>query len=435
MSSFLEKRLQREIAARKAAEKILEEKSRELYLKNQELAEVNAKLNHLLEVKSSKLAETEEERFTLFENSAMGIALTLHGSILKVNDTFAQMLGYTVNEVIGKTIADVSFKDDAVPSMQNTKRLQNGEIDSFTMQKRYRRKNNTYFWANTHVSAVRDTKGRIKYHLAIIENIHERKIAERKTQILVKQLRDINSRLENYAHVVSHDLKAPITGINTVLTWLEEMEVSQQARKLHDLIKGRATKMYNLIDEVMAYSKVNKEQETRKLVDIEEVIDSCIQFLHIPHHMEIRRKGIFPIIFANRTKVQQVFRNIIDNAIKYNDKDKGLIEIIGEDDDDYWVFKIKDNGMGIESKYYSKIFAIFETINRDTKTASNTTQTSNIQQDNQQNKGTGIGLNLVKQIINQYKGSITVASQVGVYTEFTFSFLKSETSPYHEHNY
>ena len=111
MSDFLKKRLQREKAAREAAEKILEEKSRELYFKNKELNALNAKLNATLELRRQELHDSEAQRFSLFQNSAMGIALTLHGQILNVNQTFAEMLGYKVEEVIGKHISDVIVFD------------------------------------------------------------------------------------------------------------------------------------------------------------------------------------------------------------------------------------------------------------------------------------------------------------------------------------
>jgi len=409
MSNIFEKRLKREKAAREAAEKILEEKSKELYFKNQELKTLNEKLNGTLEIRRRELHDSEAQRFSLFQNSAMGIALTVHGQILNVNHTFAEMLGYPVEEVIGKHISDVSYKEDIDPSMKNTKDAQEGKIDKFTIQKRYRRKNNSFFWANTHVSVVKDEQGNIKYHLAIIENIHDKKIAERKTEMLVQQLKEINESLENYAQVVSHDLKSPITGINTILNWLEATSASDEVKEYHQMMKGLVEKSYKLIDNVIAYSKVNIDEEQRELFRVEQLLIETIQFLPIPHHIEIVQRGKFPVINANKTKIQQVFSNLIDNATKHNDKEEGLIIISCSEDEHYWIFKIRDNGEGIEEKHFSKIFNIFETLN------------------NSKNKGTGIGLSIIKKVVNQYKGTITVDSKVGKFTEFTFSLAKSET--------
>lgn len=410
MSNIFEKRLKRERAAREAAEKILEEKSRELYFKNQELKTLNEKLNATLELRRQELHDSEAQRFSLFQNSAMGIALTLHGQILKVNHTFAEMLGYKVEEVIGKHISDVSYKEDITPSMKNTDDVQAGKKDKFTMQKRYKRKNNSFFWANTHVSAVKDELGNIKYHLAIIENIQDKKIAERKTEMLVQQLKEINESLESYAQVVSHDLKSPITGINTILNWLEAMPVSDEVKEHHEMMKGLVEKSYSLIDNVIAYSKVNTDQEDRERFSVEQLLIETIQFLPIPHHIEIVQYGRFPFINANKTKIQQVFSNLIDNATKHIDKEEGLISISCSEDEHYWIFKVRDNGEGIEERHFSKIFNIFETLN------------------NSKNKGTGIGLSLIKKVINQYQGTITVDSKVGEFTEFTFSLAKSETA-------
>lgn len=188
MPSFWEKRLKREVAAREEAEKILEEKSKELFLKNKELATVNSRLNETLELRVAELKESEFQRFTLFENSVMGVALTHHGKIFKVNNTFAQMLGYEIEEIVGKFIPDVSYKEDVEPSMVNTEDLQEGNMDNFVLEKRYKRRNNTLFGARTHVSAVKGEDGNIRYHFAIIENIHEKKIAEHKTELFVREL-------------------------------------------------------------------------------------------------------------------------------------------------------------------------------------------------------------------------------------------------------
>ncbi len=408
MSNILEKRLKRANAAREQAEKILENKSRELFLKNQELEDLNNRINSTLELKVSELKESEAQRFTLFQNSVMGTVLTLHGKILKANETFAQLLGYKLEDVIGLHIEDVSYKDDVESSITNTEALQEKQIGNFTMEKRYKRKNNTFFWANTHVSPVRDENGVIKYHLAIIENIHDKKIAEQKRAMLVHHLKEVNESLENFAHVVSHDLKSPLTGINTILNWLERYELDDEVKEFHEMMKAQVLKMYTLIDNVIAYSKVNSLQEQRQSFSITDLVDECIQFLVIPLHIKVELKGNFPTIIANKTKLQQVFSNLIDNAVRYINKEEGLITVTALEDDNYWIFKVKDNGKGIEQKYFSKIFAIFETA--DTK-----------------QQGTGIGLSLVKKIINQYQGTISVNSVVNEFTEFTFSFAKSAT--------
>ena len=408
MSSFLEKRLKREKAARIQAEQILEAKSRELFLKNEELKELNGKLASTLSLKVDELQESEAQRFTIFENSAVGIALTIHGQILKTNDTFAQMLGYEVNDIIGTNIEDLSYKDDVEGFIESIKKLDEAKLDKLTIQKRYRRKNKSYFWANTHVSVVKDEEGNIKYHLSVIENIHEKKIAERKTEMLVEQLKDINERLESFAHVVSHDLKSPVTGINTILNWMEDCELSEDVQEYHGMMKGLTLKMYKLIDNVIAYSKTDINQEQNEAFNMGDLIDECTQYLPVLNHIEVLKEGKFPNIWANRTKLQQVFSNLIDNALKHNDKEKGWIKITSTEDKYFWVFKIKDNGEGIEDKHFSRIFRMFETLDAEIG-------------------GTGIGLSLVKKIVNQYGGTISVQSEVGVFTEFTISLLKSET--------
>ncbi|OIQ16619.1 MAG: hypothetical protein BM557_09920 [Flavobacterium sp. MedPE-SWcel] len=405
MADFLKNRIKREIAARQEAERILEEKSLELYFKNIELEDLNKELNKSLTVTTDELDDLENIHLELFENSAVGIVMTEKDIIVQINKAFADLLGYEKAELIGKHIKDISYRDDVNLSMQNTKDLSDKKIERFSMQKRYKRKNGTFFWGSTNVSEVKGKKGKEKCNLAVIVNIHNEKIAENKLHQTVSQLQEINQNLENFAHIVSHDLKAPLTGINTVLAWIEETETGEEMRNYTSLMKERVEKMYTLIEGIISYSKVSNHNEERSLVDVEEVVDEAIQFLQVPMHIEVVKEGVFPKIYINRAKFMQVFNNLIDNAIRHNDKEKGLIKIAVTEDNSYYYFSIHDNGEGIEERYFIKIFEIFNTL---TKTG----------------KNTGIGLSLVKKIVEQCGGKVSVKSKRGMYTEFRFTISK-----------
>lgn len=405
MSDFIKKRLARETAARKEAERILEEKSLELYFKNLELEKLNKELNKTLSVKVDELDVLENEHLELFESSAVGVVLTYQGEIMQVNHTFADFLGYEKEELVGKQVKDISYKDDIKPSIDNTRDLHNHKIERFVMQKRYKRKNGTFFWGSTNVSEVKNKTGETKYHLAVIVNIQKEKSAEKKLNQTVEQLKEINQNLENFAHIVSHDLKAPLTGINTVLSWMQRKELDDELEGFTSLMKERVEKMYALIEGIISYSKVSKSTEEKTLINVEDIIDETIQFLHVPLHITIEKEGKFPYIYINKAKFMQVFNNLLDNAIRHNDKEAGLIKISVSEDDEFYHFTVYDNGEGIEEKYFSKVFQIFNSL----------TQRAN---------STGIGLSLVKKIIEQAGGKISVQSQKSKFTAFHFNISK-----------
>lgn len=405
---FLEKRLKREIAARKLAESILEEKSLEIHLRNQELQRLNKEHLELLSIKKEELQESENESFKYFENAATGIGLVLNDStFFKANTTLLKMFGYSEEEMLQLNLKAITHPDDLQESYDKINAHHQGGFEKYTIEKRYIRKNNSYFWAKSHVSSIKDAQGNKKYSLVIIENIHNQKIAEKKAQLLIKELQEINEKLENFAHVVSHDLKAPLTGINTVLNWMEQhdSEPCEVFKEYHQLMKERVEKMYHMIDSIIEYSRVSEINENTETLNLNILLDETIQFLNIPLHITIQKKSDFPTIKANSIKIQQIFSNLLNNALKHINKPQGIISISWSENDLFYIFKVRDNGVGIEEKYYSKIFNLFNSLSP-------------------QKKSSGIGLSIVEKIIKQYQGKITVNSEIGQFTEFTFTLSK-----------
>jgi len=383
---ILKRKLKREQKARLSAENILEKKAKELYYANKEL---------------------ENDRFSLFENSAVGIALTIDGKLINVNERFAQMLGYSVAELRKLSLEDVSFLDDVKLLYENSEKLENKALQSFSMEKRYKRKDGSLFWALARVAPVYNQDKKVRYHLVIIENIQEKKDAKRKEQLLLDELKRSNTELEAFAQMVSHDLKSPLKGIGTLVSWLKEDYqniIDENGRKNLSEIQLRLTKMTKLIDGIMDYTKVNDEIKQEKL-ELEKLVQHVMDFVFKPEKVVITKKGVFPIIYANKHKMHQLFQNLIDNAVKFSDPEKGKVIISGSEDKEYYIFKIKDNGKGIPKKYHSKIFKMFTTLEK------------NVQ-------NSGIGLAIVKNIIDQYGGKVYVESKPETGSTFTFTIAK-----------
>jgi signal transduction histidine kinase len=244
--------------------------------------------------------------------------------------------------------------------------------------------------------------------------IAERKRAEQRVSERTAQLEVANNELREFAYVVSHDLKAPLRGISQLASWLatdHADSLNDDAKDMIDLILSRLDRMYNLIDGILQYSRIGRVQENISRVDLSELVPQIADLLAPPEHITIDMAPDLPVIPFERTRITQVFQNLLSNAVKFMDKPEGLIRVTCEDVGDYWQFCVQDNGPGISEKYHNKIFQIFQTLSaRD------------------EFESTGIGLTLVKKIIEIRKGRIWIESEEGNGARFLFTVPKSEST-------
>lgn len=237
------------------------------------------------------------------------------------------------------------------------------------------------------------------------EITEKEKIQGEQTKTLEK-LEEINKELESFAYVTSHDLKAPLRGIATLSDWLHKDyadKLDDQAKETLDLIKQRVQRMNELIEGILQYSKAGKTKETPRKIDTQELINEVISLLNPPENITIDVAGNLPLIMANQTQILQVFENLVSNAIKYMDKEKGYVEIGYNHEKGGGYFFVKDNGVGIPKKHHEKIFDMFQTL------ASQESVDS-----------TGIGLAVTRKIINNMGGKIWVESELGKGSTFFF---------------
>lgn len=226
-------------------------------------------------------------------------------------------------------------------------------------------------------------------------------------QSLLNELAHQNQELSDYAHMVSHDLKSPLRSIDTLTSWLKEdynESVDDNGKKTLDLIRSNVEKMDTLITGILEYSTIGKNQMEIYDVDVDKLIDDIIKTIQIPENINITKFNL-PVVKGDKYRLQQLFQNIIGNAIKYNNKDQGIIEVGSEDLGTHWKFHIKDNGKGIEETYFNKIFKTFIKLENNPES-------------------TGIGLSIVKKIVELYGGKIWLESQVDVGTTFYFTLKK-----------
>ena len=232
-------------------------------------------------------------------------------------------------------------------------------------------------------------------------------------QHMEKQLEAINEELTHFAYIISHDLKAPLRGIKLIADWLctdYADKLGQEAAKQLALLQNRVQRMHNLIDSVLQYSRIGRIKQEITTIDLNELIESIIDNIAPPEHIQVMIPQPLPTVTGEKTQFTQVFQNLISNAIKYMDKPQGQITVACDDGPDAWTFSVSDNGPGIEAKHFDRIFQIFQTL-----------------ASKDEYESTGVGLTLVKKIVEYHGGRVWIASEVGQGSTFYFSLPKQRT--------
>ena len=264
------------------------------------------------------------------------------------------------------------------------------------------------FFTNDHLKTLQTIARLAATQLKNALSLELKQKAEKEKEQLLKHLKKSNEELNDFAHVVSHDLKSPLRGMNALISWMQE----DYATFLNDvedthfamLIK-KVDKMDHLISGILKYAGVDKVTKQVKEINLNSILDTILETIYVPPHIEIVVKNELPTVRGDKFRLQQLFQNIISNAIKYIDKKNGLVEIDVVSDGRYWKFSIRDNGIGIHEKYFDKIFKVFQVLQEG-------------------ENSTGVGLSIVKKIVNFYNGHIWIESEVGKGTTFHFTLCK-----------
>ena len=244
-----------------------------------------------------------------------------------------------------------------------------------------------------------------------LEEVKERKRAEIQLQSHQENLARSNKELEDFAYVVSHDLKAPLRGISNLSGWIAEdySDVLDGKGKEHlHLLGQKCNRMRELISGILEVSKVGQNKQETKNVDLNQLVRSVIDLIDIPENVEVNVEDRLPSVTCVKVRISQVIQNLLSNAIKFIDKPTGEIRFGCAEKDGYWEFICRDNGKGIESVYFEKIFKLFETL-----------------PSNDNKEGTGVGLALVKKIVARHGGDVWVESMVDQGSTFYFTLPKA----------
>ncbi len=250
--------------------------------------------------------------------------------------------------------------------------------------------------------------------------IAERKRAKKRQGQLLEELANVNRELKDFAYIVSHDLKAPLRAIGSLSDWLKsdyEEQLDEGGKELVELLSTRVRRMNDLIDGVLQYSRVGRVSEEKVKVDLNQVVHNVIDSIVPPENIALEVQDELPTVWFDKTRITQVFQNLISNAVKYMDKPKGEIKIGCAAENGSWEFSVSDNGPGIAEEHFDKIFQIFQTLQaRDVF------------------ESTGVGLSVVKKIIKMYGGKIWVESMLGSGATFFFTIPKERTTLHERDN-
>ncbi|MEM6686724.1 MAG: sensor histidine kinase [Bacteroidota bacterium] len=226
----------------------------------------------------------------------------------------------------------------------------------------------------------------------------------------VRQLKNYNAELNSFNHIVSHDLKAPLVAMHSLISFIEEdLEIQNKDAKTHfESLKERISKMYALINGLLEYSRIAQGKKTKETFSINALLHEIANILNPEQKHRIHIPTTDQEICTSKVELQHVFLNLISNAIKHCDKESAEIHILHSKSDEYYQFSIRDNGPGIDAKYHNKIFNMFYQL-----------------KEAEQIESTGIGLTIVKKIVSGNHGKVTIESDEGIGTTIRFTWKLS----------
>ena len=345
------------------------------------------------------------------------LVLDPEGNVAMWNDGARKLKGYEADEIIGRNFSIFYTPEDrarGVPEDALRVAAAEGKFEDESLRVR---KDGTTFWASQVVSPIRDGSGKVTGFVKVTRDITQRKDVEAEIQNYVERLKRSNQELDDFAYIASHDLKEPIRGLSNNAKFLQEdyaEVVGDAGRRRLDRMIYLCGRMESLVDDLLYFSRLSRQDLAVQSVDLNRVIRDIELMMETTlreRNVTIAVPEALPAIVCDVPRVTEVFRNLITNAVKYNDKPEKRVEIgVSGREGGAPVFYVRDNGIGIDERFYSDIFRIFKRLNEEDDSV----------------KGTGVGLTFVKKIVERHGGRIWLESEPGRGTTFFFTLKTPE---------
>lgn len=329
------------------------------------------------------------------EHSAIGMALLKpEGQWVKVNQALCNALGYTESELLKIDFQKITHPDDLETDINYVHRLLSGEIQTCKIEKRYLRKDMSVVWAFLTVSLIRDESNRPLYFVAQIQDITEDKAIK---EDLIKA----NDELESLSYHLSHDIRSPLRssiGLSDIITASLEKGDVEKAQRLARVMGKSLGKLYGLADDILSLTQANLLDEPDQLLCVETLVNEAIDLLaHLENADQIEFRTDLRYtrpLNSKKTRIVMIMSNLISNAIKYSDlsRDVPFVKISTYEENGQFVLCVEDNGTGIEARFHSRIFGMFQRFHSSKIT------------------GSGIGLYMIKNCVEAIGGQISYHS-------------------------
>ncbi len=388
-------------------ERLVRERTDELTLANESLRHENRERMVAMQAR----AESEDRLDRIFQQAPIGMAVvSLDERFLRVNDALCRITGYDRETLLAMGPYDITHPDDVGAGREFTATLLRGDLEEYVRDKRYVRRDGTMVCVHITIGVVRDRAGAPLHLLSMVEDVTERVKADGQLRIYAEALRTSNEDLQRFAYVASHDLQEPLRSIVSFSQLLERRcrsELGTEATEYLDFIIDGGRRMQALIQDLLVFSRVMTTGRPLEPTDTGQVVVDVTRSLSasMEETGAVVSAGSLPMVRGDPSQINQVFANLVGNAIKYRSPDRPPeIRITAERDDGRWRFAVQDNGIGIEPEYHDRIFEVFQRLH-----------TQN------EYEGTGIGLAVVKRIVERHGGRCWLASTPGEGSTFFFS--------------
>lgn len=361
------------------------------------------------------IRESEERKAAVLRSTLDSIiTMSADGTVLEFNPAAERTFGFTRAEVVGRKLVDFiiphRFREAHMSGLARYTATGEAHVLGQRLELPALRKDGTEF--QSELTITRSDVGGQQTFTGVLRDISQRKEQEAEREQLIKALARSNQELDQFAYVASHDLKAPLRGIANLSQWIEEDlgdTLKQENKEQMELLRGRVHRMEALIDGILQYSRAGRVKSRPEPVDTGKLVHEVVELMAPPSSIKIEIAADLPEVKTEKVPLQQVFMNLLGNAIKHAGATDPRVQIGWQDAGPFYEFSVTDNGPGIAPQYHERIFGIFQTLEARDKV-----------------EGTGIGLSVVQKIVDAKGGRVWVESEVGQGAKFRFLWPKVE---------